>query len=293
MQPNHSLQDIHDFLIALAFKAGEIITDALPAVGGTGSKKNSADLVTEYDRAVERMISSALMEKFPSYKFHGEETYDPARPLTDEPTFIVDPIDGTTNFVHGFPFACVSLGFAIGRKPVVGVVFNPSSQTLYSAIRGHGAYLNRTTKLPLKGADLEPLRGLDNALIAVEWGSERSGPNFETKVHTFEMLAKSKADGGAMVHSMRSMGSAALNMCAVAAGSLDLYWEGGCWEWDVCAGWLILSEAGGIVVGGNPGDWEPRLDGRAYLAIRPSSNGAGQKEIAEEFWSQIQGRLEY
>lgn len=224
-------------------------------------------------------------------RFHGEETYDPTRPLTDRPTFVVDPIDGTVNFVHSFPFACVSLGFAVGRVPTVGVVYNPFTKTLYSAIQGQGAFLNRETRLPLKRDNLEPLSGLSNALISIEWGSDRSGQNFETKIRTFEKLGRSKENGGAMVRSMRSMGSAALNLCAVAEGTLDLYWEGGCWAWDVCAGWVILSEAGGIIAGGNLGDWAPRLDGRKYLAVRAAP--AGQKEIVEEFWGNIQGRLDY
>lgn len=226
-------------------------------------------------------------------RFHGEETYDPAHPLTSAPTFVVDPIDGTVNFVHGFPQACISLGFAVDCIPVVGVVFNPFTKSLYTAIRGEGAFLNRNTKLPLKGGNLEPLQGLENALIAVEWGSDRDGSNWETKVRTFEKLGQTKEAGGSMVHSLRSLGSAALNLCAVATGTLDLYWEGGCWAWDVCAGWVILEEAGGIVVDGNPGNWKPRLDGRKYLAVRASPDGRGQKEIVEEFWSQIQGRLEY
>ncbi|KAJ9213255.1 hypothetical protein DTO166G4_5062 [Paecilomyces variotii] len=287
------LQEIHDFLVDLAFKAGKTINSALPTVSSTDSKKNSSDLVTEYDRAVELQVSTALKEKYPEYDFHGEETYDPAHPLTDAPTFIVDPIDGTTNFVHGFPSVCISLGFAIKRTPAVGVVFNPFTQTLYSAIRGKGAYLNKTTKLPLKGANIEPLQGLSNSLIAVEWGSDRSGQNFETKVRTFEQLGKSREEGGAMVHSMRSLGSAALNLCSVAAGTLELYWEGGCWAWDVCAGWVILSEAGGIMVDGNPGEWTAKLDSRRYLAVRGSPNGEGQKELVEEFWSHVQGRMDY
>ncbi|KAJ5692050.1 hypothetical protein N7462_001473 [Penicillium macrosclerotiorum] len=251
------LKEIHDFLVTLAFKAGDIINNALPDTSGTGSKKNSADLVTEYDRAVENMISTSLKEKYPDYEFHGEETYDPARPLTDAPTFVVDPIDGTVNFVHSFPFACVSLGFAVDRIPTVGVVYNPFTKTMYSAIRGQGAYLNRETRLPLRGENVEPLSGLPNALIAIEWGSDRRGPNWETKVRTYEKLGQSKEEGGAMVRSMRSLGSAALNLCAVAEGTLDLYWEGGCWEWDVCAGWVILTEAGGIMVDGNAGGGRP------------------------------------
>ncbi|KAJ6115148.1 hypothetical protein N7486_000926 [Penicillium sp. IBT 16267x] len=286
------LNDIHDFLVSLAHQAGEIITNALPETSGTGSKKNSADLVTEYDRAVEKMISTSLKEKYPDYEFHGEETYDPNRPLTDAPTFIVDPIDGTVNFVHSFPYACVSMGFAVGRVPAVGVVYNPFTKTLYSAIRGQGAFLNRETRLPLKGENVEPLSGLANALISIEWGSDRSGPNWNTKVRTFAKLGQAKEDGGAMVRSMRSLGSAALNMCAVAEGTMDLYWEGGCWEWDVCAAWVILTEAGGIIVDGNPGGWKASLDGRKYLAVRGAPE-AGQKEIVEEFWSNIQGQLDY
>ncbi|KAJ5633038.1 hypothetical protein N7490_009377 [Penicillium lividum] len=287
-----NLNEIHDFLVSLAHQAGDIITNALPETSGTGSKKNSADLVTEYDRAVEKMISTSLKEKYPDYEFHGEETYDPSRPLTDAPTFIVDPIDGTVNFVHSFPYACVSLGFAVGRVPAVGVVYNPFTKTLHSAIRGQGAFLNQSTRLPLKGENVEPLSGLANALISIEWGSDRSGPNWDTKVRTFANLGQAKEDGGAMVRSMRSLGSAALNMCAVAEGTMDLYWEGGCWEWDVCAAWVILTEAGGIIVDGNPGEWEARLDGRRYLAVRGAPE-AGQKAIVEEFWSNIQGQLIY
>ncbi|KAK2802425.1 hypothetical protein FQN51_004488 [Onygenales sp. PD_10] len=287
------LQEIHDFLIDLATRAGDMITGAKPLVNGVGSKKNSSDLVTETDRAVEAMVSQELRSRYPNYEFMGEETYHPSKPLTDAPTFIVDPIDGTVNFVHGFPSSCISLGFAIKQKPVVGVVFNPVTKTLYSAISGKGAYMNRNTKLPLKGDAIEPLKGLGNALIAVEWGSDRNGQNWETKVRTFEKLGKSREEGGAMVHSMRSMGSAALNFCAVAAGVLDLYWEGGCWAWDVCAGWVILTEAGGIVADGNPGDWEPKVDGRKYLAVRASPSGEGQKEIVEELWGHMQGTYDY
>ncbi|KAK2737895.1 hypothetical protein FQN57_007346 [Myotisia sp. PD_48] len=290
-QPN--LREIHDLFVEIANKAGEMITKAHPLVNGVDSKKNSSDLVTETDRAVELMVSTALREKYPGYEFMGEETYQPGMVLTDAPTFIVDPIDGTVNFVHSFPFACISLGFAIGRRPVVGVVYNPFTNTLYSAIQGHGAFLNRTTRLPLKGDASEPLAGLNSALIAVEWGSDRSGVNFDTKVRTFASLGTSPEHGGAMVHSMRSMGSAALNLCTVASGVLDLYWECGCWAWDVCAGWVILAEAGGIMVGGTPGVWDAKVDSRKYLAIRGSPNGAGQREIAEEFWSHIKGEIDY
>jgi myo-inositol-1(or 4)-monophosphatase len=174
----------------------------------------------------------------------------------------------------------------------VGVVFNPFTHTLHSAIRGKGAFLNRYIPLPLKGSDIEPLNGLQNSLIGVKWGSERAGSNWETKIRTFEKLDRNK-DGGAMDRAMRSIGSAALNLCAVATGTLDLYWEGGCWAWDVCAEWVILEEAGGIVVGGSPGEWKATIDGRKYLAIRAAPTQDAQRNLIEEFWRVIQGRLEY
>jgi myo-inositol-1(or 4)-monophosphatase len=218
----------------------------------------------------------------------GEETYKPGDTLTASPTFIVDPIDGTTNFVHAYPYVSISLGFAVDRIPTVGVVYNPFTKTMYSAIKGQGAFLNGATPLPLKQSP-EPLDDLSNCLVAVEWGSDRSGNDLAVKSKTFTKLCASKEEGGAMVHSLRSLGSAALNLCAVAAGQLDVYWEAGCWAWDVCAGWVILSEAGGIMADANPGNWNPRIEERRYLAVR---KGEGQKGLVEQFWAVVEGRFE-
>jgi myo-inositol-1(or 4)-monophosphatase len=259
--------------------------------------------VTETDKAVEDHVSSTLRSKYPSFAFMGEETYQPGQKLGDEPTFIVDPIDGTTNFVHGFPQACISLGFSVGRVPTVGVIYNPYLDTLYTAIRGRGAYMTvgrvwgleggegRRSPLPL-ARNPAALGGLDTALLAVEWGSSRDDANYEVKAAVFRKLCLAKSKGGAMVHSLRSLGSAALNLCAVAAGQLDLYWEGGCWAWDVCAAWTILAEAGGLMVSGNPGEWKPQIDERKYLAVRGAPSG--QKEIVEEFWAVVgKEKLDY
>lgn len=204
-----------------------------------------------------------------------------------------DPIDGTVNFVHGHPYVSISLAFCFDQKPLVGIVYNPFTSNLYSAIKGHGSFLNQTTRLPLKRPSPEPLRGLRNALVAVEWGSDRGGNNWAVKLDTFKNLG---GEDGAMVHSMRSLGSAALNFCGVASGALDVYWEAGCWAWDVAAGWVILEEAGGLVADANPGGWEPRVDGRRYMAVRAlgkSEEGKSQREIVEEFWGNVAGRFEY
>lgn len=286
-----NLEEVHDFLIQIAHDAGKMISTAKPVAAGSGQKKNSADLVTETDQAVEKMVGTKLRERFPEFAFMGEETYKDADKLTDKPTFIVDPVDGTNNFFHGHPYVCVSLGLAIERKPVVGVIYNPYTKELYTGIKGKGSFLTDAqhdhVRLPLK--DPEPLKDLSHCLVAVEWGSDRDGNDYETKVNTFRNLCASKESGGAMVHGIRSLGSAELNLCGVAAGHLDVYWENGCWAWDVCAGWVILEEAGGRMVGSQKGDWNPSVDQRRYMAVR---GGEDQTKIIGEFWSHVDGKIE-
>ncbi|KAK5660489.1 hypothetical protein OQA88_13037 [Cercophora sp. LCS_1] len=157
-----NLVEIHDALVALAFEAGRMILAADPSSISTGSKMNSADIVTETDRAVEALISARLRTLYPTHAFIGEETYVPGTTvLTPDPTFIVDPIDGTTNFVHGFPNACISLGFVLSRLPSVGVVYNPFQDLLFTGIKGQGSYMTRNAsranptkqRLPLAGVD--------------------------------------------------------------------------------------------------------------------------------------------
>ncbi|UPL01829.1 hypothetical protein LCI18_012763 [Fusarium solani-melongenae] len=290
------LKAVHDELVSVAYEAGAMILAANPAELDTDTKLNSVDIVTEADKGVEKMVSTRLSSAFPSISFMGEETYKPGMRLGPEPTFVVDPIDGTTNFVHSFPSACISLGLAVDRQPAVGVIYNPWQDTLYTAIKGQGAFLTRgrssePQRLPLARSP-RPIEGLGSSLVGIEWGSTRDGPNFDLKVETFRRLAGSKETGGAMVHSLRSLGSAALNLAAVAAGQLDLYWEGGCWAWDVCAGWCLLNEAGGRMVHGNPGEWDVELESRVYLAVRGAPSG--QKELIEEFWEVLNGgKLDY
>ncbi|CAI4212586.1 unnamed protein product [Parascedosporium putredinis] len=256
------LKAVKNKLVEVARIAGRMIMDSnYQQDFETDTKFNAVDLVTETDKAVEEYISAALRETFPTFSFMGEETFQPGTKVGPEPTFVVDPIDGTTNFIHSFPHACVSLGLAVDRTPTVGVIYNPFLDILYWAIQGQGAFMQTRPggaaidrRLPLARTPA-PLQGLAKAL---------------------------PGHGGAMVHSLRSLGSAALNLAAVAAGQLDLFWEGGCFAWDVCAGWCILAEAGGLMVSGNPGNWEPALEERVYLAVRAAPSG--QREIAEEFW---------
>jgi myo-inositol-1(or 4)-monophosphatase len=153
------------------------------------------------------MVSNRLLTAYPSYSFIGEETYVAGETiLTDEPTFICDPVDGTTNFVHAFPAFCISLGFTVGKVPSVGVIYNPFLDELYTGIKGKGSFVTKKggekLQLPLK-REPEPLNDLSTCLVGAEWGSDRTGNNFDVRHKVFVKLCASKEQGGSMVHSIR------------------------------------------------------------------------------------------
>lgn len=246
----------------------------------------ATDIVTETDRAVETLVATRLKSRYPEYDFIGEETFDPGKGITDAPSWIVDPIDGTSNFVHGLPTVCISLGFVVEKKPTVGVVYNPFLEELFTGVKGAGAFHQRgdgeIQSLPFNNS---PLRGLGPACIGIDWGSDREGANFDLNLKVFTTLARTRATGGHFVNALRCAGCASDSICRVASGQQEIFWECGCWAWDVAAAWCILNEAGGVIVDGHPGEWDPPIDNRRYLAVRPAVSG--QKELVEEFWGVI------
>ncbi|CAO3681245.1 unnamed protein product [Umbelopsis vinacea] len=262
---------------------------------------NPSDMVTETDQAVEAFVKEKISAAYPSHKFIGEETFAAGEKssFTDEPTWIVDPIDGTTNFIHGYPFVAISIGLTINKIPVVGVIFNPLLNELYSAAQGQGAFLNHTTRLPLFDVKaIPPLNDLSECLVMTEMGADRTAPVISRKIDAIHNLVASKQDPGtrtviqkavgSQVHSIRSTGSAALNLCCVAKGVADIFWEIGCWEWDVCAAIVIMREAGGIVLDGAiPSENEVNIFCRRYLGIRPTGDREIQMKIARQFWSAV------
>ncbi|GAA5987101.1 hypothetical protein JCM5350_003759 [Sporobolomyces pararoseus] len=292
------LDRIHSFTIALAKKAGEMILEGSSRRNQQGAtlgqpeiKKNRVDLVTEVDQAVEAFIKSEISREYPKFKFIGEESFAGGErvDLTDEPTFIIDPIDGTTNFVHAIDFVCCSIGFCYKQIPVIGVIYNPFLDKLYSARKGQGAFLNESIRLPFSHpAPPPPLESLGDAVVGVEWGSDRSKRVIEKKGNSFMKLAGDgkEVKGGKMVHSLRSIGSAALNYAFTAAGQLDMYWEIGCWSWDVCAGTIIAREAGAKVYGRGGKEFEPQdLMGHHFFVVRAMEGGEeAQNKIAKEFF---------
>jgi len=250
-------------------------------------------------------------------RFIGEETYSKGASrdyLIDEsPTWCVDPLDGTVNYIHLFPMFCVSIGFIVGGKPTIGVINAPFLSQLFSACRGRGAWLNETEQLPLARNPIPPIppNAPSGCIFSCEWGKDRRDrpdSNLHRKVESFINMAAEvggRGGKGGMVHGVRSLGSATLDLAYTAMGAFDIWWEGGCWEWDVAAGICILEEAGGLVTTANPppdpdgAPIEPvRLGSRLYLAVRPAGASAtesareGQERTIRQVWRRVR-HLDY
>eukprot|EP01094_Clydonella_sp_ATCC50884_P004344 TRINITY_DN13372_c0_g1_i1.p1 TRINITY_DN13372_c0_g1~~TRINITY_DN13372_c0_g1_i1.p1 ORF type:complete len:295 (+),score=101.37 TRINITY_DN13372_c0_g1_i1:18-902(+) len=201
--------------------------------------KGSVDLVTQVDKDVEEFVFGALREAYPEHHFLGEESAAEAgapAQLSQHPTWVVDPIDGTTNFVHKLPMSAVSIALVVNRQPVVGVVFNPMVDELFTATRGGGAFLNN------KPIHVSECASIDQAVIATNVGYTRSDPGIEFMLENIRRILK------ANVRSLRMEGSSALELCSVAVGRLDAFYEFGIQAWDIAAATLIVKEAGGVVV---------------------------------------------
>jgi myo-inositol-1(or 4)-monophosphatase len=204
-------------------------------------KKGAIDLVTEIDIQIEREFRAMIADRFPDHVVLGEEFASSGdREATPAFCWVFDPVDGTTNYAHGLPIFCSSLALEIDGEIVVGAVYDPTRRELFTAERGQGAWLNGA---PLRVSTADAL--IDSLLVTgFHYGIQRDP---EELVSLFrEFISRSRA--------VRRLGSAALDMCYVAAGRFDGYWESKIQPWDVAAGALIVTEAGGRVttVAGEP-----------------------------------------
>ncbi|KAF2803843.1 inositol monophosphatase [Mytilinidion resinicola] len=319
------LDGIYAFAVNLGKEAGRMLMDAAQLRFGDErpkekehvEKENAVDLVTQTDEDVEAFIKDQITKKYPLHKFIGEETYSKGASrdylIGNEPTWCVDPLDGTVNYIHLFPMFCVSIGFIVNGKATIGVVYAPFLNQLFSACSGRGAWLNETQQLPLVRNPIPPMpaKAPAGCVFSCEWGKDRKDrpdSNLHRKVESFVNMAAEiggRNGRGGMVHGMRCLGSATLDLAYTAMGSFDIWWEGGCWEWDVAAGIAILSEAGGLVTTANPPENEAtapveevKLGSRLYLAIRPAgpspteTGREGQERTVREVWRRVRN-LDY
>jgi len=226
--------------IQMAREAGALIRERMADRGIVEQKLNGSDLVTEVDKASEALIMSRIAAQYPEHWVLGEESgggsgssYAMYTSRGDGYGWIVDPIDGTTNFIHGLPYFAVSIGIVHNKQPVIGVVYNPLTDELYAARTGGGAYLN--------GVQIKVSREeiVADALLATGFcpGDWCDGSPALTQVTPCIGRCRN----------LRMLGAARLDLCSVAAGRLSGYWHRGLHPWDAAAGIVIVNEAGGTV----------------------------------------------
>ncbi|KAJ4305381.1 hypothetical protein N0V90_000912 [Kalmusia sp. IMI 367209] len=278
--PREELDEIFAFAVQLGKQAGRMLTDAARLRMGDArasgeqkehvQKENAVDLVTETD-------------------------------------------EGTVNYIHLFPMFCVSIAFIHKSIPLIGIINAPFLNQFFSSCSGRGAWLNGTQPLPSIRNPIPPMpeKAPSGCIFSCEWGKDRRDnpdSNMHRKVESFVNMASEvggRQGKGGMVHGVRSLGSATLDLAYVAMGAFDIWWEGGCWEWDVAAGIAILLEAGGLITTANPPkdeDTAPiedvQLGSRLYLAIRPAGDSPtetgrqGQERTVREVWKRVRN-LDY
>ncbi|KLI50488.1 inositol monophosphatase [Brachyspira hyodysenteriae] len=206
------------------------------------SKKGKADLFTEVDLKNEKKIKEYLLKCYPKFGFYGEESKDNT---SKKFTWIVDPIDGTSNFIHGYPFYCISIGLAYKGIPILGVVYAPLTDTVYKAHIKSKAYKNNKV---IKVSSSNKL--VESIIITGFYYNANVDDDFlHDRMVDFANMVKSTL-------ALRRDGSAALDICMVAEGVADGFFEYGLSPWDICAGTIILKQAGGMVTDINIGEYD-------------------------------------
>jgi myo-inositol-1(or 4)-monophosphatase len=253
--------------------AGRVQMEHFGAADLRIDKKGTIDLVTNIDVAIERSFRAMIAERFPDHAVLGEEL-QPADQTDQLPEYcwVLDPIDGTTNYAHGLPIFCCSIALEQRGHPVVAAVFDPNRQELFTAERGQGAWLNGK---PMQVSSADTL--IDSLLVTgFHYGVHRD-PGELMGLFT-KFITRARAE--------RRLGSAALDLCYVAAGRFEGFWEHKLHPWDIAGGALLVQEAGGQVTG---------VDGSLYSSRGGSvlaTNGRVHeemlrtiKEFQQDWWS--------
>lgn len=261
----HNLeQALYESAIKYAKQAGSLIMKRIGNKGAIAQKKNASDLVTEVDKLSEDLIRSYIQRDFPGHWILSEEDcgQENAWQIFKEHDqgfgWIIDPIDGTTNFIHGIPHFAVSIGIVKDGEPVIGVVFNPMTSELFTAVKSQGAYRNgqriQVTKEPT----------LQKAVLATGFQANdwKSGSRAVKQID--QLAGKSR--------SVRIFGASSLDLCLIASGKLTGFWHEGLNPWDTAAGVLILTEAGGMVTD---------KEGKTYRLYHDSLVGSNRNIHAE------------
>ena len=244
LPPSDVLADLRDRATELARRGGEVLLRYAASRPAASSKGVRRELVTEADRATEHVVVGGILQQFPSHSVLAEEgvlTAQGQSSSASEWNWIIDPLDGTTNFVHGLPFYAVAIGLTWRSIPVVGVVHAPALGETYTAALGLGAFCNGSRLSVTRTKDLA------DALLATGFAYRRDEPGAIDNLERLRRLMPKIRD-------IRRCGSAELDLCMVAKGVYDAYWEFGLAPYDVAAGAVLVREAGGVVTDIHGGD---------------------------------------
>lgn len=253
---------MYDRIKTIATSAGPLFLEGYTQAK-TINYKSAVDLVTDYDVKIELYLKEKLAAAFPEHTLVGEETSEGI--IHPEKAIYIDPIDGTTNFVHGIPFCAISIGVWEGGEPLAGVVYNPVLNELFYAEKDKGAYCNDESLY------VSEAKTLEKSLIATGFPYTKieQGEDFHWAMRSIEAVLPYTRD-------MRRLGSAALDLCYVARGTFEGYFEINLKPWDVAAGVLMVKEAGGRV---------SRRDGATYTLdehIIVATNGLIHDTVVEK-----------
>ncbi|XP_063989574.1 inositol monophosphatase 2-like isoform X1 [Diachasmimorpha longicaudata] len=248
----------------LVLEAGKLIVSVFETEKSVEQKDDDGvDLVTEYDRKVEEMLVKNLNRKFPGHRFIGEEETAKSNVLpeyTNAPTWIIDPIDGTTNFVHCFPSIGICVAFSVDKIIEFGIVYNPVTKQMFTGRRGQGSWLNG------KRLKTSTRRDLSKCLVGMEpWIAKDK--NYKSSVYTRIDAVIQHTRG------LRVIGTAALMLCYIAMGAIEAYHVETVCAWDVAAAKVILEEAGGVIIDTSGGE----LD-----LLQPKVIAACNRSIADQ-----------
>lgn len=233
-------ESIRSLAVRACLAAGRLCLDRL-SDSHEITMKGPVDLVTQTDHDSEALITDMILEEFPAHRVLAEEGTDRGQ---GDHLWIVDPLDGTINFSHGYPNFSVSIAYAHRGQVMVAAVYGPSRNELFTACRGKGSFLG-TTRLSVSAT-----REAKRALVATGFPYDREGRLPQTVAAIGEIASH--------VQNIRADGSAALDLCYVAAGRFDAFWENDLKAWDTAAGSLILTEAGGTISAGDGSDYSVR-----------------------------------
>jgi myo-inositol-1(or 4)-monophosphatase len=248
-----------DFTIDLARRAGILLLSKFENQRNI-ELKSQFELVTDADHASEELIISAIRKEYPDHAIVAEESG--GAPRSTGYTWVIDPLDGTNNYAHGFPVFCVSLGILYEGEPYIGVIYDPTRDELFSAKRGEGARCNGR-RLSVSNNET-----LATSLLSTGFPYNFYALTQDNNIEQFTRLS-------ARVQGIRRAGSAALDLANVAMGRLEAHWELQLKPWDTAAGALLVTEAGGRITDWQGGPWNPWIDRMV------ASNGRIHEELIE------------